>query len=682
MSGFDLRLKTIGLFVGVLLVMLTGRLWMLQLTRWVDYREKALQNRTSIVSTPAPRGLIYDRQGNVLAENRPNWSIIITPAELPPEDEQGERERIITFLASVLKDRGVSTADVRNALEEVCSAARVTPTPLAKFAEDLSFEQVAQIEERRSELPGVNVEQQFKRYYPNGNVASHVLGYARSITGEQLKEWEDLQYPGEPEPEGEAQEIEPWRNDPVYGPNSIFGQAGIEAAYELDTATDPPTPVLQGRRGMRVWEVDKFNHPVRLIREERVPQQGAGVYLTIDLQLQKVAENALRKAIGNRLTGAAVLMDVRTGEVLVLASEPSVDPNEWVQGMPGDRYTALLNDPRHPFLNKAIAGTYPPGSIFKMISALAALETTGVSPQRRFECRGRISVGNPPRIFKCWKNHAGSLNMWEGIAQSCDVYFYELVRKAGTTSDAIARYARMFGLGEPTDCGLPGEVGGRVPDREWKAEALDQDWYTGDTLQFVMGQSYLLVTPMQMAVVTSALANGGQVISPQLVRKIEWPEYLGRGPTLFRAKVVNEIDCDPENLKIVQQGMRRAVVSDQGTAHGLANLGFSVAGKTGSAQFEFEKETHAWFVCYAPYENPRFACVVLVTEGGGGSETAAPVAATLIKAAMAKYSGGETVEIQTLMPEAEDGGEAGDSRGAAEVDEGSGDAPSNTGSEG
>lgn len=643
-----------GLFIGILIVMLTGRLWMLQLTQWVDFREKALQNRTSVVSTPAPRGLIYDREGHVLAENRPNWTIVITPANLPPESEQEERERIIKFLASVLRDRDVSTADVREALEQVCSSAGMTPTPLGKFAEDLTFAHVARIEERRGELPGVRVEEQLKRHYPYGELASHLLGYARSITGEQLKKWSDLQYPTTSEPIDVTPELAPWRNDPVYGPTSVFGQAGIEAACELDSATDPPTPVLQGRRGKRVWEVDKFNHPLRLIREERVPQQGAGVYLTIDLELQQAAEEALKKAIGSRLTGAAVLMDVRTGEVLAMASKPSVDPNLWVGGIPSEQYQKLANDPRHPFLNKAIAGTYPPGSIFKVVSALAALETTEISPQTRFECRGRISVGRPVHIFKCWKNHGGSLNMWEGLAQSCDVYFYELVRKAGTSSDAIATYARIFGMGRSTNCGLPGELDGRVPDREWKADELDEDWYTGDTLQFVIGQSFLRVTPLQMAVMTAAIANGGRVISPRLVRKIEWPEYLHRGPTLFRAKVVNEIECDPENLKVVQQGMRRAVADRNGTAHGMADLGFSVAGKTGSAQFELDRNTHAWFICYAPYEEPRFACAVLVTEGGHGSEAALPVAASMMKAAMAKYAAGDTVEIQTLMPQAPD----------------------------
>ncbi|NLO07783.1 MAG: penicillin-binding protein 2 [candidate division WS1 bacterium] len=652
MTGFDLRIKTFGLFVGVLLVMLTGRLWLLQLTHWVDYRGQALQNRTSIVSTPAPRGLIYDREGRVLAENRPNWSIVITPAELPTEPEK--REDVIKRLASILRERGVSTADVRDAIAEACKAASVTPTPLGKFAEDLSLSAVAQIEERRFELPGVGVAEQFKRHYPYDDLASHVLGYARAITGEQYEQWRHLQYPGSDEQRPDELGIEPWQNDPVYGNSSIFGQSGIEAAYELDEAGATPVPVLQGRRGMRIWEVDVHNRPLRLIREERVPQQGAGVYLTLDLDLQRVAEEALAEAVGNTRTGAAVLMDVRTGGVLVMASKPSIDPNRWVAGFSSGEYQKLAEDPRHPFYNKAISGTYPPGSIFKMVSVLAALETTDVRPESRFVCSGQIRLGSPTRPYyhKCWKNHGGALNMWEGIAQSCDVYFYELVRKAGTSSDAIAKYARLFGMGTSTNCGLPGEADGIVPDRDWKAENRpnDPDWYTGDTLQYVIGQSFLKVTPLQMAVVTAAVANGGTVISPRLVRKIDWPEYLGRGPTLYRAQVVREVEVDPDNLRIAQEGMRRAVTDPQGTARTMADLDFTSAAKTGSAQFELGRKTHAWFACYAPYENPRYACVVLVTEAGHGSEVAGPVAKKIMAAAMHRGTEAQA-GVQELLPE-------------------------------
>ncbi|MEA3403548.1 MAG: penicillin-binding protein 2 [Armatimonadota bacterium] len=649
MTGFDLRLKTLGLIISALLALLAGRLWMLQLTQWVDYTGQALANRTSVVSTPAPRGLIYDREGRVLAENRPQWSITITPADLP--EEQSDRDKIIKRLASILRERDVSTADVRQAIDTICEDVSVKPTPLGDFAVDVPLEVVAQVEERALELPGVGVEEGFRRSYPHGDLASHVLGYARAISEEQYSQWGDLQYPTDREPQGLG--VEPWQDDPVYGPQSLFGQSGIEAACELDESTDPPTPVLHGRRGMRVYEVDVFNKPLRLIREERVPQQGAGVYLTLDLDVQRVAERALAQAVGATRTGAVVLMDVHTGEVLAMASKPSIDPNRWVKGFSDEEYQRLASDERHPFYNKAISGTYPPGSTFKMITALAALESTGLSPQQEFVCEGIIHEGADHQPFRCWRRSGhGRLNLWGAIGQSCDVYFYELVRKAGTTSDAIAKYARLFGLGESTRCGLPSEAPGLVPDREWKADVRDEDWYTGDTLQFAIGQSFLRVTPLQMAVMTAAIANGGTVISPHLVRKTVWPEYLNRGPTVFKAEVVRQVPVDPANLKIVQQGMRRAVVSRHGTAHALADSGLSLAGKTGSAQVYLDKKTHAWFVCYGPYDDPRFACSVLVTEGGHGSETAAPVALRVMKAAMLKYRHGNREALQALLEQA------------------------------
>ncbi len=648
MTGFDGRLKAVGLFITALLTLIGGRLWMLQLTQWVDYTGQALANRTSVVGTPAPRGLIHDREGRLLAENRPQWSITITPADLPEEPEQ--REKIITRLASILRERDVSTSDVREAINRICEQVSLSPTVLGDFAANVPLEIVAQIEEQGLELPGVGISEQFRRYYPRGDLASHVLGYARAISKEQYEEWKDLEYPGEPETKGLG--IEPWDEDPIYCPESIVGHSGVEAACELDESTDPPTPVLQGRRGMRVYEVDVFNKPLRLIREERVPEQGASVYLTLDVELQQIAEAALEEAVGSKRTGALVLLDVETGEILAMASKPSIDPNRWVKGFASDEYQRLLQDERHPFYNKAISGTYPPGSIFKMVSAIAALETTGVSPEQRFECRGSISVGNPPHIFKCWKNHGGYLNMWEGIAQSCDVYFYELVRseQAGLSSDAIAKYARLFGMGQSTNCGLPGEESGLVPDREWKADVKDEDWWGGDTIMYAIGQSYLKVTPIQMAVMTAAIANGGTVLSPHIVRKIVWPKYLNRGPTLFEARKVRDLPVDPSHMRVVQQGMRRAWTDEQGTAHHLAEAtGLPLAAKTGSAEVYEGQETHAWFVCYGPYESPRFACAALVTEGGHGGEVAGPVAVRVMEAALAKYVKGDRGAVRAML---------------------------------
>lgn len=644
-AGFDIRLKIMAGLIGVALFALLGRLWMLQITRWADwyttdgqlragYAKMALFNRTQVIRTPAPRGTIHDRNGTVLAETKAVWSACVTPAELPADPS--EREKVIARLASIFRGQATA-AEIREGIEQMQGS--VDPLPLGSFAEDIPLEIVAQIEEDSPHLPGVSVLERFKRHYPYGKLAAHVLGYARAITEEQYEEVKDLEYPTPP---GEATEdTEVARKDPVYALDSEFGQTGIEWALELDRSGEPPVPILQGRHGALEYQVDVRNMPLGP-PEVRSPEPGASVYLSLDRDLQKTAEEALHEAVeSHRSTGAVVLMDVRTGEVLVMASRPSVEANWWGSGFSSEEYQARANDPRHPFYNKAIAGEYPPGSVFKIISALAALQTTSVSPKQTYVCNGRIHEGADHQRFKCWvwptKPGHGRLDFVQGIAQSCDVYFYELVRKAGTTSDALARHARLFGLGESTECGLPSEASGLVPDRKWKLDEKGKGWWTGDTLQFMIGQSFLTVTPLQMTVATAAIANGGRVLKPQLVRKIAWPAYMRRGPTLYKAKVVREVEVAEESLQVVRRGMRLAVTRKGGTAHNLAGYRLPLAGKTGSAQHYPDKKTHAWFVCYAPYDNPRFACTVIVTEGGYGSTTAAPIAAEVMGEALRKY---------------------------------------------
>ncbi len=643
-AGLDLRLKVMAGLIGAVVFVLVGRLWMLQITRWTDYYDSegelrrgygtlAEFNRTALTRSPAPRGIIYDREGHVLATTRPVWSVAATSADLP--DDDAEREKLVLRLASIL---GASSTEVRAAIDRIREGGCLDPLPLGDFAEDIPFKIVAQVEEGRLDLPGIKVVERFQRHYPYGNLAAHVLGYARAISEEQYQEVKDLEYPPAP---GEApQETPRQRPDKVYAPDSEYGQTGIEAALELDRSVDPPVPVLQGRHGVLKYEVDRRNRPLRLV-EQTAPQRGADVYLTLDLDLQKVAEEALHPVVeSHHSTGAVVLMDVRTGEVLVMCSRPSIDPNRWVAGFSDEEYQRLQNSPRHPFYNKAIAGEYPPGSVFKMVSAIAALQTTSVSPSTTFMCKGKIHVGAEHRRFECWKKEGhGRLNFYEAISQSCDVYFYELVRKAGLTSEAIARYAREFGLGTSTQCGLPGEASGLVPDRAWKLDEKDEGWWTGDTLQLIIGQSFLTVTPLQMTVVTAAVANRGKLLKPQLVRKIVWPEYMQRGPTLYQTQVVREVKLADETWQVVRGGMRRAVTSKDGTAHIAAVAGLPLAAKTGSAEFHPRKKTHAWFCCYAPYDKPRFACTVFVSEGGYGSTTAGPVAAQVMRAALKKYGG-------------------------------------------
>jgi len=662
-SGFDSRLKSFLILVSVLMLTLVGRLWMLQLSNWaradgdsttplwMRFTADALQNRTTVVRTAAPRGMIYDRNGSVLVENRPKWDLVITPADLP--SDPAEREEMILKLASILRERGASTAGLRKTLDEISGQMPVRPVPLGNIGNDLTLRMVAEIEERALELPGVAVSNDFGRYYVNGDLASHTLGYSRAITSEQYEKYGPLQYPAPPEETDQLAAM--LGGDPVYGPQSEFGQAGVETACELDTSADPPVPMLQGRRGRQIWEVDAQGRPLRLI-SERPPVEGAGVCLAVDVDLQRQAERMLEAAVGTRRTGAVVLMDVNTGDVLVLASKPSVDPNKWGTGFTPQEYQHLLNDPRKPLYNKAIAGLYPPGSIFKMVSVLAALQTTSVRPSQTYYCGGIIHHGARHTPFKCWKrNGHQTLDMLNGIAQSCDVYFYNLVLKAGTTSDSIARYAREFGLGEPTGCGLPSESAGLVPDRRWKEDATlpageDNIWTSGNTLHLMIGQGFLTVTPIQMAVVTAAVANGGTVLRPHLVHRVEWPALMDREPTVCAPEAVRRVPVMPENLRVLQRGMRLAVTGQGGTAHNLDNAGVPIAGKTGSAEWQPGLQTHAWFAGYAPYQNPHFACVVFVSESGHGSETSAPIAGALLAAAVKKYPDGCGADAPPAAP--------------------------------
>jgi len=661
-TGLDNRLRVFLVVIAVLMLTLLGRLWMLQLSGlasadnptplWMRFTVDALKNRLKVVRTPAPRGMIYDRNGKVLVENRPRWNVVVTPAQLPTDPMK--RQNMIVTLASILKDKGANTADLRAALDNISRQMPVRPVKLGDWGNDLTLKMVAELEERSLDLPGIAVAEDFARSYVHGDLASHVLGYSRGITEEQYQKYRELQYPTKPEAIDELTAL--LGGDPIYGPDSEVGQTGVEATCELDRSSEPPIPILQGRRGRHVWEVDAQGRPVRLIHD-RPPAEGAGVFLTIDLELQQLAEKLLQERVGNRRTGAVVLMDVNTGEILVMASKPSLDPNLWVTGFTRQQYQRWANDPRRPLYNKAIAGLYPPGSIFKMISLLAALETTSVRPTQQYYCSGVIHHGARHTPYRCWQRSGhGTLDMYGGIAQSCDVYFYKLVLDAGTSSDSIARYARAFGLGEPTGIELPGEQAGLVPDRRWKEDAdlppaEGNVWTTGNTLHLIIGQGYLTVTPLQMAVVTAAVANGGILLRPHIVHEIRWPDHMGREPTVTQPQVVRHVGVHPKNLRTLQRGMRLAVTSPHGTARALANIGVSAAGKTGSAEWQPGMKTHAWFACYAPYEHPRFACVVFVSEAGYGGEVAAPVAGPLLKAALQRYPQGCPQAAPPMVPD-------------------------------
>jgi len=652
-SQFAVRLRIAAIAVGLVFIVFIGRLWMLQLTQWTIYAEGATANRTEVVWEEAPRGIICDRNGVVLAENRAMRTVHIIPADFP--DDQEAVDKIVVQLAGILgQERSVSTADLRKQISEICQGSGPEARPLTGIGEDVSLKVVQAIEARQYEMPGVVIKQSSRRHYPYGKLASHLIGYSRPINV-NLADYErvkDFCYPRSSPAPGGLLNIEELIHQPIYTRNSLFGQEGVEASYELLARNGEMVPVLPGRRGYRLYEVNASGMPVREI-DSRAPDRGATVYLALDTELQGVAEQALEQAIaGSKRTAAAVMMDVQTGEILVLASKPSLDANIWTKAIPPEEWKRIHNDPRRPMRNTAIAGEYPPGSVFKIISATAAWQTTDLQENTTFTCDGAITVGRHHRRFECWKHSGhGPVSFYKGMAQSCDVYFYETVLKAGLSSDSIARYARLFGLGSLTGIDIPGEEEGFVPDKEWKATVERDLWLTGDTVNMVIGQGWLTVTPLQMAVATAAVANGGKVLQPRVVHKIQWPQWLGGRSEVLEPVVVRQLDVAPDTLARVRKGMRLAVTQPHGTAQAVGGLGVAVAGKTGSAEHRGDRPTHAWFVCFAPYRQPKYAVAVFVWEGGHGGTVAAPIARRMLAAAFGLEAGGR---VSAHLPSASD----------------------------
>lgn len=620
MSSHQVRLHALALIALAGLLVLVGRLWMLQLTNWAEWARAAAGNRESVTYTPAPRGIIFDRKNVVLAENRPVWNVSIIPSKFPRDE--AEAERVTVQLAGILE---VPSPELREKVKEACSKRGLEATGLDGMGEDISFKTLARIEELA--LPGVVVVEASVRSYPFKSLGAHVLGYARGINDRQYDQVKELKYPFQDE--AEAGGIELGEDEPLYSRESIYGQAGLEKEYEIDLNVAPPVPILSGRRGRTVYEVDAAQRPVRLI-EQRPPVVGASVYLTLDVKVQQAAERALREAIAghpNR-TGAAVCVDVEDGGIVAIASVPGYDPNDWVKRIPAKQWKALNEDPRTPLLNKATAGLYPPASTFKLISMTTALDRLKCNPAKRFYCSGAIHEG---QRFKCWKPGGhGSLDMRGALAQSCDVYFYELVRKQGLTADELHDYARMFGLGEKTGIDIPEEVAGLVPSTRWKRDVYDARWWTGDSLNMVIGQGATSTTPLQMAMVCATVANGGDLLQPHLLNRIVWPKHLNLPDTVYGKRVRRHIEVRPETLQIVREAMRTAV--EHGTGKPVSGLPIKVAGKTGSAEHIGNRPPHAWFICFAPYEKPKYAISVFVSEGEHGSTTAGPVARKILAA--------------------------------------------------
>ena len=570
------------LFAGLVL-----RYWQLQVVRSAAYARQAQANHVRPVSEAAPRGLILDRHGHIIAENSPSFNLTL-------EEDRPETLRALDGLVALPAD-----ADFEAHLRR----ARLGP---ALVKEDLPIEEVAKVEARQLELPGARIQFVPRRYYPAGSLSAHIVGHVGRLSEQQL---------GSDEFAGTE------RNDYV-------GQSGIERIYNRP---------LMGKNGVRRFVVNSRGRRERVL-EQVQPIWGESVQLSIDLDLQRAATEAFTDK-----AGAVVALDPRNGQVLALGSFPAYDPNRFSGAIDGEAWRALTNDPQFPLTNRATQGRYAPGSTFKLVVAAAALEEGLVTPETKMSCKGWVRLyGN---VFHC--NRAGghgSVDLVEALAQSCNSYFFHLGQKLQI--ETIAHYARLFGLGTPTGIDLPHEVSGLVPDPEWKKRARNEPWYAGETISVAVGQGAVLVTALQMAQLAATIGSSGDVHRPTLfLRRLP----AGAAPEPYTRMVLEpaarHVGLRDEHWRVLQEGMFQAV-NGVGTARRARIRGIDVSGKTGTSQVASRARlaasgdadrpehlrNHAWFIGYAPRVNPEIAIAVLVEHGGRGGRVAAPIAQQVLKA--------------------------------------------------
>ena len=556
--------------LAVLLVAVAGAFWFVQLVQGDHYRELAENNRLRKLPVRAPRGLIYDRQGRALVENMPSYNLLLDRSRARSVEES------LRYAAAVLERAPDSLAGVMARYRDTSDFAPVL------LAEKLTLAQVARFGVESLEHPEFEIAVEHQRLYRHADQTAPVLGYLGEVTAEELARGAGLQA------------------------GELIGKKGIEQTYDER---------LRGRQGERVVVVDSRG---RLLEESQghAAQAGESLTLTLDLDLQQRAESALGEEVG-----AVVALDPRSGEVLALASSPSFNPNLFARRLGREDWQAILTHPYHPLQNRALQNTYSPGSIFKIVVGLAGLGEGIVRPEDGVFCRGVASFYN--HSFRCHDRHGhGWVNLRSALRESCDIYFYTLGQKLGI--DRIARYARLFGLGTETGIDLAGEKAGLVPDAEWSTRVRRHPWYAGETISVAIGQGPLLATPLQVAVFMAAVANGGEIVTPHLVR--------GAAPRPGRRLPLNAAQ-----LQAVREALW-AVVNETGTGVRARLEGFDVAGKTSTVQvvaqktwtrsedLPFEQRDHGWFASFAPFHSPELVVVVFIEHGGHGSSAAAPVA--------------------------------------------------------
>lgn len=583
---------------------LAGRLYYLQVLHADQYAMMADENRINIRLLPPLRGRIIDRFGREVAGNRQNYRVVLIPEQTQSID--ATLDALAEFIPEDLIDR-------ERVMKEVKRKRSFVPIPVV---DNLTWEQFARINVNSPSLPGIQMDVGSTRHYPYDKMFAHIVGYVGAVSEKDLQ---NLEY------------------DPLLElPEFRIGKSGIEKYYDQ---------ALRGSAGLSRVEVNAYGRVIReLTRQEGVA--GNDAVLTIDVELQDFAVRRMGKE-----SAAAVVMDIHTGDILAMVSVPSFDPNAFAGGISSAEWKELIENPMRPLGNKAISGQYPPGSTFKMVVALAALEEGVTTPGQRVFCSGHTELGK--HRFHCWRRGGhGWMDMEEAIAQSCDVYFYEIARKVGV--DKIAEMAQRFGLGEMLDIDILGERKGLVPTRAWKQAVQGTSWQVGETYNTGIGQGYVLSTPLQLAVMTARLANGGKKVKPRLVRSVAGEGADGATKPPENPTEMPDLGVSPRSLRVVLEGMNKVMNGPRGTARAarIEVEGWEMAGKTGTAQVRritrkervegvrksdekpWEERDHALFVGYAPYDDPRYAVSVIVEHGGSGSTVAAPIARDLLQEAL------------------------------------------------
>ena len=607
-ASFSVRkkIKVYAVLVIISFLVILIRVWYLQILKGEDFMGQSEQNRSRKISLPDYRGDIKDRRGKTLVNIRPSFSLYVTP------EDAGDFSKSLGFLSELME---INKGKLWNDIRQSPSFKNVL------IKRDITRKEIAYIEENKMLLPGIHIKVEPLRSYVYKDFASHILGYVGEVS------------------KGELMASKFGR----YEQGDMIGKNGLEKIYESN---------LKGKKGFKEIEVDASGRELKTLRKLS-PKAGNSLVLTLDSRVQKKLEKLMDEVSGKSpVEGSVVVMKVQSGEIIAMVSKPSFDPNFFATGVSRKKWNNLVRDEKNPLQNRAVNGQYPPASTYKLVTAYAALSEKVVEPESTIFCPGYFRLGK--RNYRCWKKRGhGKMNLHDALVQSCDVYFYTLGHRLGI--DNLAKYANRLGLGELTGIELQGEKPGLVPSRQWKKRFKNEPWFPGETISASIGQGYNLVTPLQSVRMISTIANGGILIRPYLVKKIE--DSDGKLIQEFFPVVNRNIGIDPEVLKHLKEGLRGVVHEAHGTGHRARLKNVTVSGKTGTAQVvgmkasdEIDPEEeipysfrdHAWFVAFAPYEKPEVAVSVIIEHGGHGGTTAAPIARKILETYFTHYPPSET----------------------------------------